>query len=102
MKKLIELQEKYSLELDKVVSEIKKQKAKKVLVQLPDGLKPYATEIVDYVKTKTDTGVVVWAGSCFGACDVPTETEDLGVDLIIQFGHSKWSFGKEKNVKIVK
>lgn len=84
--KLSELEKKYELELDKVVSEIKKQKAEKVLVQLPDGLKQYATVIVDYLKAKTNAGVVVWAGSCFGACDVP-ETD---VDLVVQFGHAPW------------
>ena len=40
----------YDLELDRVVNEIKKQKAKRVLVQLPDGLKPKAKEIVDVLR----------------------------------------------------
>ena len=90
MKKLVELQEKYNLELDRVVNEINKQDAKKVLIQLPDGLKLQATEIVDYLKAKTDAEVVVWAGSCFGACDVPKLEQGGGVDLVVQFGHAAW------------
>ena len=86
MKKLAELQEKYNLELDRVISEIKKNKAEKVLIQLPDGLKQNATEIIDYLKTKTNTEISIWAGSCFGACDVP-ETD---ADLVVQFGHAPW------------
>ena len=43
-----ELSEKYELELDRVVSEIKNKKAKLVLLQFPDGLKIYATSVVDF------------------------------------------------------
>ena len=80
----------YDLELDTVVNEIKKNNAKRVLIQLPDGLKPKADEIQKKLKKDTKTEVLIWAGSCFGACDVPTSAKNLGADLIIQFGHSKW------------
>lgn len=82
----------YDLELDKAVDEIKKEKAKTVLIQLPDGLKPKANEIKEFLAKKVDknTKILFWAGSCFGACDIPTQAKNLGVDLIIQFGHSEW------------
>ena len=80
----------YNLELDKVLNEIEKSKAKKILVQLPDGLKPRAKEIKEYLEKNTASEILIWAGSCFGACDVPSEAKNLGVDLIIQFGHSAW------------
>lgn len=78
---------KYDLELEKAVDEIKKRKAKKVCVQLPDGLKQKATMITDHLKKETDAKILIWAETCFGACDVP-ELKD--VDLLIQWGHSKW------------
>ena len=78
--------EEYDLELERVVNEIKKEKAKTECIQLPDGLKPRATEIVSYIEENTDADVVIWLDSCFGACDVP----QLDVDLLIQFGHSSW------------
>jgi 2-(3-amino-3-carboxypropyl)histidine synthase len=81
---------KYDLELDRVVKEIKKEKAKLVCIQLPDGLKPKANEIADRIKKDTDAEVVIWLGSCFGACDVPLEVNRLGADMIIQWGHSQW------------
>ena len=89
----------YDLELKRVASEIKKQKAKRILVQLPDGLKPFATQIVTELECKTDNKAefFIWFGTCFGACDVPLEVEKLGVDLIIQFGHSAWKFDDKKN-----
>ncbi len=74
----------YDLELDKVVKEVKKIKAKTVCVQLPDGLKPKATEVVDFLRKNTKAEIFIWGGSCYGACDVP----NVKVDLLVQFGHN--------------
>lgn len=92
MKKTIEeLNEKYDLELEKVISEIKNKKAKFVLLQFPDGLKPLATKVVDFLKSKTDAEFLIWFGTCFGACDTPTGIENIKpkIDLVVQFGHSE-------------
>jgi len=80
----------YDLELEKVVERINKDNAKMVCVQLPDGLKPRAKEIQKTLEKKTDAQILFWMGSCFGACDVPLQIERLGVDLLIQWGHSIW------------
>ena len=94
----------YDLELDRVANEIKKQKAKKILLQFPEGLKPYATQVVNHLKKQINGNaeIFVWFDSCFGACDVPLETEKLGIDMIIQFGHSDWKFNDTKNNKNLK
>jgi len=76
----------YELELNKAVKEIRKSKAKTVCIQLPDGLKPKAKEIADFIEKNTKAKVLIWLGSCYGSCDVPR----LDVDLLIQWGHSKW------------
>jgi len=89
LKSIHEIQELYNLELPKIISNIKKQKPKKVLLQFPEGLKPYAQTITDEIKSKTNCNCFIWLDSCFGACDTPLETQKLGIDLIIQFGHSK-------------
>ncbi len=80
----------YDLELNKVIKEIKRIKAKLVCVQLPDGLKPKATEIVKLLEEKTKAKIVIWADTCFGACDYPLELEKYNFDLLVQFGHTKW------------
>jgi diphthamide biosynthesis enzyme Dph1/Dph2-like protein len=82
----------YDLELEKAAEKIKKEKAKTVLIQLPDGLKPKVKEIREFLAKKLDkkTRLLFWAGSCFGACDIPTSAKNANVDLIIQFGHSEW------------
>lgn len=80
---------KYDLELKKVVKEIKKQNAKLVCIQLPDGLKPEAGNIQKELESKTSAKIIIWLGSCFGACDVP-DIKKQGVDLLVQWGHEEW------------
>ena len=84
-----ELEKEYDLELERIIKEIKKNKAKNVLIQLPDGLKQKATEIASFIEEKTKATCMIWLGSCFGACDTPP-VKDLKIDLLIQFGHSEW------------
>ncbi|MBN1544509.1 diphthamide synthesis protein [Candidatus Woesearchaeota archaeon] len=79
----------YDLELQRAADAIKEGKAKKVCIQLPDGLKPKAKEIADFLQQNTKAKVFIWAGSCFGACDTPALPKDF--DLLIQWGHSEWN-----------
>lgn len=78
----------YDLEIDRIVKEIKRLKAKKVCIQLPDGLKPQATKIVNSLKKEVNSEIYLWSGSNFGACDIPSQLKNLKFDLIINFGHS--------------
>lgn len=87
----------YDLEIDRISSEIKKKKARRVLIQLPDGLKPYAAQIVDAIqeklKAKNKPEIMIYFGTCFGACDLPIEEAKIAnIDLIVQFGHSPWIY----------
>ncbi len=80
----------YNLELEKALEKIKETNAKMVCIQLPDGLKPKAKEIQDFLNQKTNAEILIWGGSCYGACDFPLEVEKIGIDLLISFGHSEW------------
>ena len=91
MKTLKELEQEYHLELDKIVEASKNKKIKKIILQFPDGLKPYATMIVEFLEGKCDCDFIISLESCFGACDIP----ESSVDLIVQFGHAGW--GGEEN-----
>jgi len=86
-----EINEKYELELGKVFKQIKQKKAKRILFQFPEGMKPYAQIICDEISGKANCECFIWMGDCFGACDVP-DVDGLDIDLIVQFGHSKWEF----------
>jgi len=82
----------YDLELDRAAETIKKQKAKIVCIQLPDGLKKYAKYVQQELEKNTGAQIVIWLGSCFGACDIPFHIKKLGIDLLIQWGHSAWKY----------
>jgi len=100
-KTISEINEKYDLEIERIVKTIKKEKAKKVLLQFPEGMKPYFRVICDEIERKTKAQCFIWMGTCFGACDIPTEVSGLGVDLIVQFGHSEWKYEEKKGIKVV-
>ena len=86
----------YDLELKRAVSEIKKAKARMVCIQLPDGLKPFAGEIADYIEKNSSAKAIIRLGSCFGACDLPSGLENLGVDFVIQWGHTAFEWKRQK------
>ncbi|MBS3124127.1 diphthamide synthesis protein [Candidatus Woesearchaeota archaeon] len=78
----------YDLELNRIIEEIKNNQAKLVCIQLPDGLKPEAAEIEKKIKLETKAQVLIWLGSCYGACDLPWGLKEIGVDLFVTFGHN--------------
>jgi diphthamide biosynthesis enzyme Dph1/Dph2-like protein len=82
--------EDYDLELEKVASKIKSSKAKKVLIQLGEGLKPRSNEIQNYIlEHNPECKVYFWLNSCYGKCDIPEilDSKHNDFDLLIQFGH---------------
>ena len=80
----------YDIELKKAISKINDLKSKLVCLHLPDGLKPKADYMQKEIKDKTNAEVIIWGGSCYGSCDLPLSVKNLGVDLLIHFGHSPW------------
>ncbi len=86
----------FDLEEAKLQEEIKKRGAKKVLLQLPEGLKPQALRLSETIK-KAGAQAKVSGDPCYGACDIPLcDAEILGADLIVHYGHSEMV--KPKNV----
>lgn len=82
----------YNLEIEKAIETIKQEHAQVVCLQLPDGLKPQAQKIQQAIEQATDATVLLWAGSNYGACDVPLGLRHLNVDLLISWGHSEWRY----------
>ncbi|MGB9959347.1 MAG: diphthamide biosynthesis enzyme Dph2 [Candidatus Bathyarchaeales archaeon] len=81
--------ERFDFEEERVKQEITKLGAKRVLIQLPQGLKNEGVRIAKIVE-KTGALPIISADPCYGACDLATtEAESLGVDMIIHYGHSK-------------
>ena len=62
---------------------------KMALIQLPDGLKP---KFEDFIKKYEEKGysVLIWAGSNFGACDIPILPKNMDNLLLVNVGHNNF------------
>ncbi len=79
----------FDFEEKRIKQEIAKLGAKRVLLQLPEGLKPEGPRLAKIIE-ETGALPIISADPCYGACDLATaEAERLGIDLIIHFGHAK-------------
>jgi len=79
----------FDFEEDRLKREVKRLKAERVLIQLPEGLKPEGSRLARIVE---DAGAVaiVSADPCYGACDLSVrEAKNLRADLLVHFGHSR-------------
>lgn len=72
---------------DDVMDRLQELNAKKVLLQLPDGLKPHVFEYFNRLSEKYT--VVVSSDPFYGACDISTPDVYRDVDCIVQLGHSE-------------
>ncbi|MCL4345302.1 MAG: diphthamide biosynthesis enzyme Dph2 [Candidatus Thermoplasmatota archaeon] len=71
----------------RVISRLKEMGAKRILLQLPDGLKPH---VFDYFnELSRNFQVIVSSEGFFGACDTGTMDEYKGVDAVVQMGHTE-------------
>lgn len=97
------------MDLGKALKEIKARNAKRVLLQLPEGLKTKAKELIEELE-KNGIEVIHLIDPCFGACDLAEyEIDLLNADLVIHLGHERMIkskktifvplyYGMEKNV----
>ncbi len=79
----------FDFEEERIKQEITRLGATRVLLQMPEGLKPDAPRIVEIIE-KQGALSIISADPCYGACDIAVnEAQSLGVDLIVHFGHAK-------------
>ena len=80
----------YDLEIERVSEEVRKRGSRRVLLQLPDGLRPRAFEIIKSLRERTDAEYFLHGGSCYGGCDLAFhQGEAVNADLILHYGHDK-------------
>jgi 2-(3-amino-3-carboxypropyl)histidine synthase len=90
----------YELELEKVATEIGKRGARRILLQLPDGMRPFAFQMAEYIQKATSSEVIISGDSCYGACDLASrQAVELGVELLIHYGHT--SFVTEVSIPVL-
>ena len=79
----------YNFEIPKTIWRIKSAGAKRVALQMPEGLTMFATTIADIVEKYTDTDVIIMADVTYGACCVDDfSAKALGCDFMVHYGHS--------------
>jgi 2-(3-amino-3-carboxypropyl)histidine synthase len=73
-----------------MITELKKRKPKKVLVQLPEGIKTESLNIKEKIE-KLGIEVIFSGETAWGGCCVAVdEAKQFKVDLIVHFGHSEF------------
>lgn len=81
----------YDLELDRVISKVSEMDASRLLLQLPDGMRPFAVQLVSAINKATGASVFLSGDSCYGACDIDiAQARALNVDLIVHYGHTQY------------
>lgn len=79
----------YDINLETAVKIIKKNNYKRVVLQIPEGLKPFVPTFMEFLQNETNADIIISADPCFGACDIAdSEFQSLDVDFIIQIGHT--------------
>lgn len=92
----------YDFQTDRVTSEIRTRKARRVLLQFPDGLKQFGLQIAADLEKETGALVYISGDHCYGACDLPLdEATRLDADLIVHYGHAKFELKDTPNVLYV-
>ena len=69
------------------IQKLEEMGAKKILLQLPDGLKPHVFDYFTALSRKFS--VIISSQPFYGACDIGNREVYDDVDCIVQFGHSE-------------
>ncbi|XP_053562194.1 2-(3-amino-3-carboxypropyl)histidine synthase subunit 1 [Bombina bombina] len=79
----------YNFEIPKTIWRIQQASAKRVALQMPEGLLMFACTIADIIERFTSAETVVMGDVTYGACCVDDYTaRALGADFLVHYGHS--------------
>ncbi|KAG2013929.1 diphthamide synthesis protein [Coprinopsis cinerea AmutBmut pab1-1] len=79
----------YSFEIHKTIHHVRKNEAKMVALQMPEGLQMFACTIADIIERFTDALTVIMGDVTYGACCIDDYTAvALGCDMMVHYGHS--------------
>jgi len=91
--------EDYDFELKRVANIVKALRAKRIIIQLPEGLQRCVEMIVSELQryVESDIDIVVTLNPSFGACLIDEYTADsIGANLIVHFGHLEYPYYKPR------
>ena len=92
----------FDLDEDKLLAEITGRGARRILIQLPDGLKNEGTRLAGLVRAKTGADVFVSAVPAWGACDLSLDAAArLKAELLVHYGHNEFLRDTSNGVPVV-
>ena len=82
--------DRHDFRLDELIERIRSNDNRLVALQVPEGLKIQALEMMDKVEHDSGAKVILAADPCYGACDlVHDKMKMMGVELVAHLGHSQ-------------
>src|SRR6266702_3320339 len=92
----------YDLEEERLVAEITGRGARRLLIQLPDGLKNEGPRLARLIREKTGAEVFVSASPAWGACDLSLDAASrLKADLLVHYGHNEFLRDGSNGIPVV-
>lgn len=86
----------YEFNVEEAIDKIKGEGVRRVLIQVPEGLKAYATDIVDYLRSIVKgKDLDIDASPAYGSCLIDPSVADR-YDVVLHLGHDPyplWSGG---------
>jgi 2-(3-amino-3-carboxypropyl)histidine synthase len=77
--------------LDSVeIAQFSRLAGKTVGIQFPPGLQVSVAEFALHLEKEAGLEAVLLGDPCFGACDLPTDPKAMGLDAVINLGHSNF------------
>ena len=82
--------DRHDFELKELIDRIQESDHRLIALQVPEGLKMQALEMMDEIEEETSAKVILAADPCYGACDlVHDKMGRMGVELVAHMGHSQ-------------
>ena len=81
----------YKFDKTELIKEINQKNPKRILLQLPEGLKKEGLTLANFIQKQTNKEVILSGEPLWGACDLAiNEAKSLNCDLIVIYGHSQF------------
>jgi 2-(3-amino-3-carboxypropyl)histidine synthase len=77
----------FDLQIERIAAWVNDRGYASVAIQLPEGLRPQATGIIDSLSGKTRANFIIIGDPCYGACDTFVRFKDVA-EALVHFGHS--------------
>jgi len=80
----------YQLEEAKIIEEIRRRGSKRIVLQMPEGLKPIGFKLGKLLEKEVGVEVFVSGDPCYGACDLALDPKaHVHADLLVHIGHAE-------------